>query len=183
MRVGKMFCPLMLLALGLTAACSQGVRYEAHRSAEVEFSTFSTFRLIEHTEDETMRPVYDLAQQEVQRQLRAVLTDKGYREVDSAADFTVDYLLMSTARFQQGGHDRYFMKDRVQLASGTESTMANPIVEGSLHVHFLEGDNGRAIADLTASKLVDSGNVDLDEIAGIVRRMLRDVPAAASKAD
>ena len=183
MMKGKSLLPGMLLVVVVLAGCAQGVRYEAHRSAAADFSRLSTFTLIEHTEDESMRPVYDRAQQEVQRQLRAALTEKGYREVDSAADFSVDYLLISTGRFQQGGHDRYFLEDRVQLASGTESTMPNPIVEGSLHVHFLDGESGKAIVDLTASKLVDPGKADLDEIAAIVRRMLRDVPDAGSKGD
>ena len=169
--------PFLLLAMLLTACAATPVEYEIHQDATADFSHYRTFRLESQAGvSDPMLPRLGEARRLIEQAIVAELERKGYRRVTDQADFSVDYVVYTKDRFQQGGHDRYVFGDRIRVASGTEAQLANPIALGTLHVHLMDAAANRPVFEAIATGVVAPNEDFRPRIAPAVKRLLQDIP-------
>lgn len=175
----------MLRALAATlvlavSACAAPVNYEASKQPGVNIAAFESFRLDRHATVDDMQPARQQAQKVIERILTEELLAKGYRPVESGEDFVVDYVMYSESQYQQGGHDRYMLDERLRIVSGTEAQLANPVRIGTLHIHFLYPGDGGPFFEAIGQGVVDEQGVEEDAVRRAIRRMLAAIPARNS---
>lgn len=158
----------------LLAGCAGMPEMETRLDTAAAMENMETFHLRPHPGgmSESARG----AAREIERSIQDALVEKGYRRVldASRADFEVDYLMFTSERYQEGGHDRYLLGGRVHLLTGTGSELVDPVRMGNLHIHFYR--QGKPFFESIASEAIGSGTTIDKRLRATVMRMLSDVP-------
>lgn len=167
---------LLLLNVLLLAACASSARFESTRDSGVEIAAFETFRIERHAAANEMQPQVTAAQELIESFIQDELVSKGYRPVESGEDFVVDYVMYVESYYQEGGHDRYFLDERVGVTSGSEAKLANPVEVGTLHIHLMHPQQGGPFFESIGKEVIERAEIDKGHVRRAIARMLAGVP-------
>lgn len=171
-----MFRVLLLVVL-LAPGCAATPELDVSRDERVALAELKTFYIRPNPSRSSTSPAaLATAKREIERAIQDTLVAKGYRRViDGQADFEIDYVMYTSERYQQhDGHDQYFFDDRIRLLSGAQSSAADPVRIGTLHVHFYY--QGKPFFEAIASDTIGPATAIEKRVRAVVPRLLADLP-------